>query len=77
MSLMLWRFYAMRWGWICGDVNIDSMVNVFDALLVLQYAVGLYHPVALSSSFIVSSPTPCHPFPLLPPKSVFIRIYQI
>jgi hypothetical protein len=27
-----------------GDVNGDTTVNVFDALLVLQYAVGLYHP---------------------------------
>jgi hypothetical protein len=28
-----------------GDVNGDSAINVFDALLTLQYAVGLYHPV--------------------------------
>ena len=27
-----------------GDVNNDKIVNVFDALAVLQYAVGLYHP---------------------------------
>ena len=27
-----------------GDVNGDKTVNVFDALLVLQYAVGLNHP---------------------------------
>jgi YVTN family beta-propeller protein len=27
-----------------GDVNNDSIVNVFDALLVLRYAVGLDHP---------------------------------
>ena len=27
-----------------GDVNNDAVVNVFDALLTLQYAVGLYHP---------------------------------
>jgi hypothetical protein len=27
-----------------GDVNYDKIVNVFDALLTLQYAVGLYHP---------------------------------
>ena len=28
-----------------GDVNKDSVVNVFDALQVLRYAVGLDHPV--------------------------------
>ena len=28
-----------------GDVNGDVSVNVFDALLTLQYAVGLYHPI--------------------------------
>jgi len=27
-----------------GDVNNDKIVNVFDALLALQYAVGLHHP---------------------------------
>ena len=27
-----------------GDVNGDGIVNVFDALLTLQYAVGLYKP---------------------------------
>ena len=27
-----------------GDVNSDSVVNVFDALLTLQYSVGLYQP---------------------------------
>ena len=27
-----------------GDVNGDGSVNVFDALLTLQYSVGLYHP---------------------------------
>ena len=27
-----------------GDVNNDKTINVFDALLTLQYAVGLYHP---------------------------------
>jgi hypothetical protein len=27
-----------------GDVNNDNVVNVFDALLALQYAVGLYRP---------------------------------
>ena len=27
-----------------GDVNRDTVVNVFDALLTLQYAVGLYKP---------------------------------
>ncbi len=27
-----------------GDVNGDSNINVFDALLTLQYAVGLYTP---------------------------------
>ena len=27
-----------------GDVNDDQVVNVFDALLTLQYAVGLYQP---------------------------------
>ena len=29
---------------IFGDVNGDSNINVFDALLTLQYAVGLYIP---------------------------------
>ena len=29
---------------ILGDVNNDATINVFDALLTLQYAVGLYHP---------------------------------
>lgn len=29
---------------LSGDVNEDGNVNVFDALQVLQYAVGLYHP---------------------------------
>ena len=28
-----------------GDVNNDNIINVFDALLTLQYAVGLYHPI--------------------------------
>jgi len=28
-----------------GDVNSDTFVNVFDALLTLQYAVGLYKPI--------------------------------
>jgi hypothetical protein len=32
-------------GVMSGDVNDDNTVNVFDALLTLQYAVGLYHPV--------------------------------
>jgi hypothetical protein len=27
-----------------GDVNNDKIVNVFDALLTLRYAVGLDHP---------------------------------
>lgn len=27
-----------------GDVNGDSLINVFDALMTLQYAVGLYTP---------------------------------
>ena len=27
-----------------GDVNGDGSVNVFDALLTLQYSVGLYQP---------------------------------
>ena len=27
-----------------GDVNGDNFINVFDALMALQYAVGLYHP---------------------------------
>ena len=27
-----------------GDLNNDTIVNVFDALLALQYAVGLHHP---------------------------------
>jgi DNA-binding beta-propeller fold protein YncE len=31
-------------GWQIGDVNSDDNVNVFDALLVLQYAVGLTYP---------------------------------
>ena len=29
---------------VAGDVNNDGVVNVFDALRVLQNAVGLYHP---------------------------------
>ena len=29
---------------ILADVNNDSVVNDYDALLTLQYAVGLYHP---------------------------------
>ena len=34
-------FYAE----VPGDVNNEKTVNVFDALAVLQYAVGLYHPL--------------------------------
>jgi len=29
---------------LSGDVNGDGTINVFDALMTLQYAVGLYHP---------------------------------
>jgi uncharacterized repeat protein (TIGR02543 family) len=40
-------FYA-QWTQITpgtkGDVNVDGVVNVFDALQTLQYAVGLYKP---------------------------------
>jgi hypothetical protein len=29
---------------VFGDVNLDNLVNVFDALQSLRYAVGLYQP---------------------------------
>ena len=31
---------------LCGDVNGDSVVNVFDAITLLQMAVGLIQPTA-------------------------------
>ena len=41
-----------------GDVNEDGVVNVFDALLVLQYSVGLYHPTNETSFKLLSDVAP-------------------
>jgi len=40
-----WKFYVGAGPPLKpGDVNYDTIVNVFDALLTLQYVVGLLHP---------------------------------
>ena len=41
-----------------GDVNGDAAVNVFDALLVLQNAVGLYTPADITTFKIVADAAP-------------------
>jgi hypothetical protein len=41
-----------------GDVNSDKSVNVFDALLTLQYSVGLHHPTDEAAFKAVSDVAP-------------------
>ena len=47
----------INWG-MSGDVNGDKVANVFDALLVLQYAVGLYTPTDIITFKIAADVAP-------------------
>ena len=45
-----------------GDVNSDGTIHVFDALLTLQYAVGLYHPATETSFRALADVAPLRTF---------------
>ena len=43
---------------LSGDVNEDNAVNVFDALLVLQYSVGLHYPINETAFKLIADVAP-------------------